>query len=53
VTEQLYTVGQVADMLHLTKRTILTYIKDGKLEASRTGRKFLISETTIKNYLKS
>lgn len=48
---KIYTVQEVADLLHLTTRTIYKYIKEGKLTASQVGRKYFIKEEELKRLL--
>jgi succinyl-diaminopimelate desuccinylase len=46
-----YTVEEVAERLKVSKRTILREIKKGKMVTSRAGRRHLISEKSINDYL--
>lgn len=43
MTEQLYSVEQVAERLGLHVRTIRNYVRDGKLRAVRIGKQYRIS----------
>lgn len=42
-----YTVDEVAELLQVNRRTILVYIKNGKLESERLGRKHMIPLSSI------
>lgn len=42
-----YEVEDVAEMLHCERRTIYRYIKEGKLETIKVGRRHLISEDQL------
>ena len=46
-----YTLNQASELLHLNPITVTDKIKTGELEAFRTGRKYLISEEQIKQFL--
>ena len=46
-------VSQVAEKLHVSKKTVRRYIKDGKLKASQlNGKNFIISEIELVNFIK-
>ena len=47
-----YSANEVADMFQVSLRTIRRYLKAGKLEYKKFGRNTLISEETIKKYMK-
>lgn len=32
-----YTIGEAKDLLHVSQRTVYSYIKDGKLKATKTA----------------
>ena len=38
-TKNVYKVGEVADFLNITTKTVRTYIDEGKIKASRTDGK--------------
>lgn len=46
-----YTVDEIKDMLHLSSRTILNYIRSNKLKAMKLGGKWLIEESDLKKFL--
>lgn len=46
-----FTVDEVAKQLKVSKRTILRAIKKGSLEAKKIGKRYLVSERNLKNYL--
>jgi excisionase family DNA binding protein len=45
-----YTVGEVAERFRVTPQTIRTYIKEGKLRASRIGRPLLITSRALEEF---
>ena len=48
---KIYTVQEVADLLHLTTRTIYKYIKEGKITASKVGRKYFVKQEELERLL--
>ena len=44
----IYTPEEVADILKLSRRTIYTYIKEGKLQAFKIGKRWRINEEALK-----
>lgn len=47
-----YTLEEVAEILHVTRRTLYNYIKAGKLEAVKVGKYWRVNEQSLKNLLK-
>jgi excisionase family DNA binding protein len=47
----IYTVEEVASILKLSKRSIYTYIKDGKLKAKLIGNKWRITEENLNKFM--
>ncbi len=47
-----YSIENIAEKLHISKRTVLREIKRGKIQTLRAGRKHLISEKELERYLK-
>lgn len=48
---KMYTLPELEEMLTISNRTLLTYIKEGKLKAVKIGGKWLISEDNLKKFL--
>ena len=46
-----YTAKETAEFLHVTERTIRSYIKRGMLKAQKIGGDWAISEDNIKAFL--
>jgi len=46
-----YTVQEVAEMLQIHWQSVLTYIKNGKLEAIKLGKGYRISETALQKFI--
>ena len=50
--EKYYSVTEVAERLQVHWQSILTYIKNGELEAVKLGRGYRISDEAIQEFLK-
>lgn len=50
--EKYYSVTEVAELLQVHWQSILTYIKNGELEAVKLGRGYRISDDAIQEFLK-
>jgi excisionase family DNA binding protein len=49
----LYTAKEVAIILKVTYRTVMNYIKAGKLKAGKIGREWKITETDLREFVNS
>ena len=49
---KVYTLTELEPILGLTHRTLLTYVKDGRLPAKKIGGKWKVSEKDLKNLVK-
>lgn len=45
------TVEDVATALHLSEQTVWRYVREGKIPASKIGRRYLIAESAIEALL--
>jgi excisionase family DNA binding protein len=45
-------VDEVADLLRHDRKTILAWIKSGRLKATRPGRKYMIEQRHLMEFLK-
>ena len=50
---KVYDLDEVVELLGLNIQTIRIYIKEGKLKASKVGRKYVVTEDAIKEFLKA
>lgn len=50
---KVYTVEEVANNLGMNSRTIREYIRNGQLNASRIGRKYIINQDDYKAFVSS
>jgi excisionase family DNA binding protein len=48
--EEVFTTDQVAHDLHISVRTVLRAIHDGKLKARRVGKQYLITRPAVRAY---
>ncbi len=47
----LYKLDEVAEMLGLTKRTLYSYVKDGRLKAVKIGKFWRVSEENLQDFI--
>lgn len=47
-----YNVQEAAELLDVSPQTIRSYIKQGKLKAQKAGNKYVITEETLKTFIK-
>ena len=50
-TLKLYTLQELEKLLEVTTRTLLQYIKDGKLKAVKIGGKWKVSEANLQDFV--
>ena len=50
---KIYDLNEVCEILKMNIQTIRIYIKEGKLKASKVGRKYVITEDDFKTFLES
>lgn len=48
--ERLYTVTEIAKILHLHPETVRRFIKSGRMEALKHGREWIITHSMLMNY---
>lgn len=48
---EFYTVDELAKLLKLHPETIRRYLKKGKIEASKMGKRYRISDEDLKRFL--
>ena len=48
---RVYTLNEVADILKVTKRTLYTYVKEGKLPAVKMGKYWRVSQDTLEAFI--
>lgn len=48
---KVYTIDEVVQLLHVTRRTIYTYIKEGKLKAVKIGKYWRVTQKNLEEFL--
>lgn len=48
---KLYTLEEVMEFLHTSRRTLYRYIKDGKLKAVKIGGRWKVTDEALKDFL--
>lgn len=48
---KLYNLQELEGLLEVTSRTLLTYIKQGKLKAVKIGGKWKVSESNLQDFV--
>ncbi len=48
---RVYTLTELEPVLGVTHRTLLQYVKDGKLQAVKIGGKWKVSEENLKKFI--
>ncbi len=51
MTIKLYSILEVCDILQLTRRTVYTYIKEGKLKAVKIGKYWRVTEENLSEFI--
>lgn len=51
MTTKLYTLQEVADLLHVTRKTIYNYMKAKKIKAIKVGRTYRVTQEELNKYL--
>ena len=48
---KVYALDEVADILKVTRRTVYTYIKTGKLKAAKIGKYWRVTQESLQEFL--
>lgn len=48
---QVYKLQEIADALQVSRQTLYTYIKQGKLRATKNGRDYRITAAALREFL--
>lgn len=51
--DKLYTVEEVAEILHITPASVRRYLRDGEMVGVQLRRKWLVSEQQLQDFIKS
>ena len=50
---KVYKVEEVMNIMHLTKRTVYSYLRSGKLKAVKIGKYWRISQENLEEFIKN
>ena len=48
---KVYTIDELENLLHVTKRSLYSYIKSGKLKAVKLGKSWRVTEKALEEFL--
>ncbi len=48
---KVYSINEVEEMLQVTKRTLYSYIKDGRLRATKIGREWRVKHADLQAFI--
>jgi len=48
---KVYTLDEIAAILHITRRTLYSYVKEGKLKGVKIGKYWRVSEKQLEEFL--
>ena len=48
---KVYTIDELENLLHVTKRSLYSYIKSGKLKAVKLGKSWRVTEKELEAFL--
>lgn len=48
-----YTTAEAAEVLHVTAQTVITYINNGTLRASKVGKGYIIPAESLEEFLRA
>lgn len=50
---EIYTLEEIQEILHVTRRTIYNWIKDGKLKAFKVGKGWRVTREALEDFTKT
>lgn len=48
---RLYTLEETTEILHVAYRTLLNYVKDGRLKAKKIGGRWMVTDETLRAFM--
>lgn len=48
---KIYTLDEISEILHISRKTLYSYIKEGKLKAVKVGRSWRITAKNLEEFL--
>lgn len=52
MTERIYTLEEIRELLKVTRRSLYNFIKEGRLEAFKIGREWRVTEKALKDFMR-
>lgn len=49
--KMVYTLEEVSELVHISRKTLYTYIREGKLKAAKIGRSWRITAKNLEEFL--
>ena len=50
---EVYTLKEIEDLLHVTRRTLYNWIKSGKLKAFRIGKEWRVTRDALEDFTRT
>lgn len=50
---EVYTLKEIEELLHVTRRTLYNWIKDGKLKAFRIGKEWRVTKDALEEFTRT
>lgn len=50
---EVYTLKEIEDLLHVTRRTLYNWIKGGKLKAFRIGKEWRVTKEALEKFIQT
>lgn len=50
---KVYDLEELSEMLKMNRRTLQRYVREGKLKVSKVGRKYIVTEEDLKEFIES
>lgn len=50
---EVYTLKEIEDLLHVTRRTLYNWIKGGKLKAFRIGKEWRVTKQALEEFMQT
>ena len=48
---KIYTIGEISEILHISRKTLYSYVKEGKLKAVKVGRSWIVTAANLEEFL--
>ena len=51
--EKIYSLNDLIDLLQVSRKTLIDYIKKGKIKAFRVGNAYRVTDESLQDYIES